>query len=96
MSHATGIMLNDLARMARDGAPQLVGRRITDPVALSEAEFILQNGMTREAAAERARIRERQDWEAQCVSDLNGDPPTDLCTTRGLSPKRTQQPLRAL
>jgi hypothetical protein len=75
----TGLMMNDLAQLARDGAPPLIGRPITEPSALERANFQLaHNMMTPEQWAESQRVRARNDFEARTVADLEDEPPADI------------------
>jgi hypothetical protein len=69
-----GIMFQDLARMAQSGPAQLGGRVSHDPDMLAEAAFQdTHGGMSRATAAERARVFEREAWEADNLGDLEAD-----------------------
>jgi len=88
VSVANSIFSRDLTRQARsDDSPKLVGRHITDPNSLAEANYFLAHGMTRAQAAERQAARRREEAEAQTLSDLNGEPPR-IVNTKGLGEKR--------
>ncbi len=85
------IMLNDLARMARDSDDTSFASRPADPKAVGDYEYFQRHGMTREQAAERAKARACEDFETRAVADLCGEPPSNLdCDVRGLSPARAR------
>ena len=90
MGIESGIMMNDLARMARDGGNQPIGRPVTDMTFLEEAEFVLRHGHSRAEHEKMLAAHRRQDFEDAAVRDLRGDPPSDLVKTFGLGPKRAR------
>ena len=92
MSLVNSIFGNDLARLAREGGSdtQLIGRPMTDPNGLIEADFVLRHGMSRARYSEMMAAHRRQEFEDGAVRDLRGEPPEDICNTRGLGPKRAR------
>jgi hypothetical protein len=68
-----GILLNDLSRMAREAAPQLGARVAYDPKVISDHEFLVKHGMSREQYAERDAGWRRQAFEEQVTADLDKD-----------------------
>jgi hypothetical protein len=87
------IFIGDLARQAERSGPnrKLIGRalRAGDP-GYNDAVFAVEHGMTREQFAEMQRAHARQDFEADAVRDLNGEPAENICNTRGLPPKQAR------
>ena len=90
MNIAHSIFGRDLARLAQDGGDEtkLIGRPTTDPNSLAEANFMLETGMTRVHYEEMQTTHRRLAFEERAVADLTGDPPADICRTKGLGPKR--------
>jgi len=72
---------------------RLFGRPTTDPKKQEEADYLLEHGMTREQTAERDRMIARERFEDGVLTDLKGEPPEDICNTRGLSQKRARYAL---
>jgi hypothetical protein len=73
MSIHGGILLNDLSRMAKEAAPQLGARVAYDPKVISDHEFHVKHGMSREAYAERGARWQRRDFEERVTADLDRD-----------------------
>lgn len=92
MSLVNSIFGNDLARLAQEGGSetQLIGLPSRDPNVLEEANYFFKHGVTRAQASEQAAAWRRQDFEDGAVRDLLGEPPKDICNTRGLGPKRAR------
>jgi len=74
----------------RPHSTRLFGRPTTDPKQQEAADFFLEHGMTREQMAERDRMIGRERFEDGVLADLKGEPPENICNTRGLSPKRAR------
>jgi hypothetical protein len=70
MNLVTNVLTADLRRMGDDGT-QLVGRPVTDPRVLSDHEFFVKHGLTRDQFAERSAMFEREAWEANAVRDID-------------------------
>ena len=69
MSLTSGLLARDLRRMADEGG-QLIGRPNRDPKVLSDYEFFEKHGHTREQAAERERMFERERFEDKSTADI--------------------------
>lgn len=67
------ILRNDLARMAANPPPQPAGRVSVDPQVISDADFHVKHGMTREQYAEREQLWRRRDIEERATADLDKD-----------------------
>jgi len=63
-------MLGDLAR---NGAPAPAGRASVDPQVISDHDFLVTHGMTREQTAERGALWKRQAFEEDACADLDRD-----------------------
>jgi hypothetical protein len=59
--------------MAREAAPQLGARVAHDPKVISDHEFHVKHGMSREAYAERGAQWQRRDFEERATADLDND-----------------------
>jgi hypothetical protein len=84
----SGIMMADLARMARAATQQLPARGTHDPSVLADYEFLVKNGINRADFAERERHRARDDFETSATFDLGGKPPGVATLTA--MPKRSR------
>jgi hypothetical protein len=71
MTASQGILIRDLARMA-DEAPQQIGARVShDAKVISDHEFHVKHGMSREAYIERESMRARDAFEQDAVQELD-------------------------
>ena len=88
----SSIMLNDLARMARDGSAPLIGRPITEPSALERANFMLtHNNMTPEQWQESQRQLQREAIEDKILMEYRGEIPGNVVAdVRGLRGARCE------
>jgi len=75
---STGILMRDLARMARDGEGQLIGRPVTDTNVLAEVAFRDKHGMTRADMAARNAQWKRDAAEESVMQDYRGPIPGDV------------------
>jgi hypothetical protein len=88
---SSGILMNDLARMARNGEGQLIGRPITDANVLEEVAFRDKHGMSRADMAARDALWKRSDAEDAILEDYRGAIPGDVIGEfRGLKGARLE------
>jgi hypothetical protein len=78
MNIAHTVMGRDLERLAREGGGFTPDSRI-NPQNKVDADFLVKNGMTQSAVAERDRTWAEQAREDDAISDLTGEPPADAC-----------------
>lgn len=83
-------MIADVARPSVTVPDVPFHKVITDPTQKADAEFFLDHGMTRGQEADRERLYSRETFETGATADLQGEPPTELCGVRGLSPTRAR------
>jgi hypothetical protein len=89
MAISTGILANDLRRMASAGPAQLGARVSHDPNLLAEDEFRrTHQGMDRLSWAAREKMLQQERYEADALSDLDGEAPPIDGLPSGLSAKR--------
>jgi hypothetical protein len=70
MGLVSNILLTDIVH---HGAPAPAGRVAYDPKVISDHEFHVKHGMTREAYAERDSQWRRRDFEERATADLDSD-----------------------
>jgi hypothetical protein len=72
-------MGRDLEHLAREGSPApFTSDPRIDPKKKADANFFFREGMTREQMLDRERELRRDDLQADAVSDLVGEPPSDV------------------